>query len=101
MDDSKAALAAATASETVWLGSVVPKRHARHSVTRTLMKRQIRAVMSEHNAALVGGLWVVRLRSPFDRARFVSAASDELKRVVREELEGLIGSAAQRVTASA
>ena len=101
MDDSKAALAAATASETVWLGSVVPKRHARRSVTRTLMKRQIRAVMSEHNAALAGGLWVVRLRSPFDRARFVSAASDELKRVVREELEGLIGSAAQRVTASA
>ena len=87
----------AKAPDSVWLGAVVPKRHARRSVTRTLLKRQIRAVVSGHLDALAGGLWVVRLRAPFDRARFVSAASDELKRVAREELEGLIGSAAGRV----
>jgi ribonuclease P protein component len=81
----------------VWLGAVVPKRHARRSVTRTLLKRQIRAVVASHASALAGGLWVVRLRAPFDRARFTSAASDELKRSAREELEGLIGSAAKRV----
>ena len=89
------------ALEAVWLGAVVPKRHARRSVTRTLLKRQIRAVVTGHLATLAGGLWVVRLRGPFDRARFASAASDELKRVVREELESLIGNAAQRVVAGA
>ena len=98
MDDSDTALAAATSPEGVWLGVVVPKRHARRSVTRTLLKRQIRVAMAVHSAALASGLWVVRLRAPFDRARFVSAASDELKRVASKELEGLIGSVgAERV----
>jgi ribonuclease P protein component len=79
----------------VWLGAVVPKRHARRSVTRTLLKRQIRAVVTGHAASLAGGLWVVRLRAPFDRTRFVSAASDELKAVARAELEHLMLAAAQ------
>ena len=85
----------------VWLGTVVPKRHARRSVTRSLLKRQIRAAVAGHAAALAGGLWVVRLRAPFDRARFVSAASDELKRAARDELDGLIAAATRRVTAGA
>lgn len=89
------------ASGALWLGAVVPKRHARRSVTRSLLKRQIRAVVADHAAALAGGLWVVRLRAPFDRARFVSAASRDLKRVARAELETLIGSAARRVVAGA
>ena len=96
VDDS-----AVVAADALWLGAVVPKRHARRSVTRSLLKRQIRAVVNGHAASMAGGLWVVRLRAPFDRARFVSAASDELKRVARAELEGLIGSAAQRIAASA
>lgn len=86
-----------SAPQTVWLGAVVPKRHARRSVTRTLLKRQIRAVVAGQAEVLASGLWVVRLRAPFDRARFVSAASGELGQVAREELESLIGSAAQRV----
>lgn len=85
----------------VWLGMVVPKRHARRSVTRSLLKRQIRAAVAGHAAALVGGLWVVRLRAPFDRARFFSAASDELRRAARDELDGLIVAATRRVTAGA
>lgn len=80
------------------MGAVVPKRHARRSVTRSLLKRQIRAVVNGHTAALAEGLWVVRLRAPFDRACFASAASEELKRAARDELEGLIGSAASRLT---
>lgn len=84
------------APEMVWLGAVVPKRHARRSVTRTLLKRQIRAVMAGKATGLAEGLWVVRLRAPFDRQHFISAASDELKRAARAELESLIGSAAQR-----
>ena len=85
----------------VWLGTVVPKRHARRSVTRSLLKRQIRAAVTGHATTLAGGLWVVRLRAPFDRERFVSAASDELRRAARAELESLLGSAAQRMAAGA
>ena len=80
----------------LWLGAVVPKRHARRAVTRTLFKRQIRVAVSRHVETLARGLWVVRLRAPFDRAIFVSAASDALKRAVRLELEQLLGGAARR-----
>jgi ribonuclease P protein component len=79
----------------LWVGAVVPKRHARRAVTRSLLKRQIRSVVERHADAMAGGLWVVRLRSPFDKALFPSAASDALKRVAREELEALFGAAAQ------
>lgn len=81
----------------VWLGAVVPKRHAKRSVTRTLLKRQIRSAVMGHQAVLAHGLWVVRLRAPFDRKTFVSAASEALKRAARDELEQLLASAAQRV----
>ena len=87
VDDSSAA---------VWFGAVVPKRHARRSVTRTLLKRQIRAAMSGQQGALARGLWVVRLRAPFDRIAFPSAASDALKCAARNELKELLESAARR-----
>jgi ribonuclease P protein component len=86
----------ATAPEGLWLGAVVPKRHARRAVTRTLLKRQIRSVVDASAGALLGGLWVVRLRAPFDKARFPSAASDALKLCAREELESLLSAAALR-----
>jgi ribonuclease P protein component len=79
----------------LWLGAVVPKRHARRSVTRTLLKRQIRLRMAAHRAALAPGLWVVRLRAPFDRAEFPSAASVALGRVASAELDAVFGRAAQ------
>jgi ribonuclease P protein component len=93
VDDSPAA----APPDTVWLGAVVPKRHARRAVTRTLVKRQIRAAMARHARAMPAGLWVVRLRAPFERATFVSAASVPLKRAVRAELERLIASASSPV----
>lgn len=83
----------------VWLGAVVPKRHARRSVTRSLLKRQIRAAVGASGEALSGGLWVVRLRAPFDKATFPSAASEGLKHSAREELEQVLSAAAQRVPA--
>ena len=89
MDDS-------AAKTDIWLGAVVPKRHARRSVTRTLLKRQIRAVVSRHADALGHGLWVIRLRAPFDRAVYASAASDALKCAARTELEQLLGRATRR-----
>jgi ribonuclease P protein component len=84
---------------TCWLGAVVPKRHARRSVTRNLLKRQIRRAASEQ-AGLAPGLWVVRLRSPFERKTFSSASSDALRALASEELSTVFADAARRVTAS-
>lgn len=78
------------AEKPVWLGTVVPKRHARRSVTRTLLKRQIRAVVGERERMLAAGIWVVRLRAPFDKAAYPSAASEPLRRAARTELQQLL-----------
>ena len=75
--------------EGCWLGMVVPKRHAKRSVTRALLKRQIRAAFAGR-PGMPPGLWVVRLRSPFDRQKFPSAASDALRQVARAELAQLL-----------
>lgn len=72
-----------------WLGLVVPKRHARRSVTRSLLKRQIRAAMRQHAPSVAQGVWVVRLRAPLDRKAFPSAASAALKHCVASELDAL------------
>jgi ribonuclease P protein component len=80
----------------LWLGTVVPKRHAKRSVTRNLVKRQMRAAVARHAEALAQGLWVLRLRSPIDRKRFTSAASDALRCAVRDELDAMLRRAAQR-----
>jgi len=74
-----------------WLGCVVPKRHARRAVTRTLLKRQIRSAAAQ--AGLAPGLWVIRLRAGFDRAAFPSAASSALQAVARRELDSLLAKA--------
>jgi ribonuclease P protein component len=74
----------------VWLGTVVPKRHAKRSVTRNLLKRQIRAAFDGRDADLAAGLWVVRLRAPFDRKLFPSASSEALRAAARAELSQLM-----------
>ena len=73
-----------------WLGAVVPKRHARRAVTRSLLKRQIRSAFRRHRASLPCGLWVVRLRSQFGRDEFPSAASEALRQAAAEELAALL-----------
>ena len=72
-----------------WLGLVVPKRHAKRAVTRTLVKRQIRNVAAACAPQLAPGLWVVRQRSPFDPKQYPSAASEALKGAARAELRAL------------
>ncbi|PTT90179.1 ribonuclease P protein component [Pelomonas sp. HMWF004] len=83
-----------------WVGLVVPKRHARRSVTRTLLKRQIRAAFAER-PGMPPGLWVVRLRAPFDRQKFPSAASDALRSAARAELAQLLDRALAAAAAKA
>jgi len=76
------------------VGAVVPKRHARRAVTRSLLKRQIYAAADRHAAILASGLWIVRLRAPFERCAFPSAASNRLRQLARAELDALFGAAA-------
>ncbi len=84
----------------LWMGAVVPKRHARRSVTRSLLKRQIRAALARQNR-LDAGLWVVRLRAPFAREQFASAASSALSSAARDELDALLAAAVRRAAAAA
>jgi ribonuclease P protein component len=79
--------------DTLWLGAVVPKRCARRAVTRTLLKREIRAAVQRLAPSLTPGLWVVRLRAPFDRTIFRSAASDALREAARSELHTVLARA--------
>ena len=78
------------------LGLVVPKRHAKRSVTRTQVKVQIRAGIRRHLADLVAGDWVVRLRAPIDRKQFPSARSEALAALLHVEIEALLQDAARR-----
>lgn len=79
-----------------WLGLVVPKRHARRAVTRTLVKRQARAALARHAPRLAAGLWVVRLRAPIDRKAFPSAASCTLADLLQADLAELMRRAEAR-----
>lgn len=76
-----------------WIGCVVPKRHARRAVTRSLIKRQIRGMFDKHAPGLAAGLWLVRLRQPFAPAQFPSARSEALRRAVHAELDSLLARA--------
>jgi ribonuclease P protein component len=75
-----------------WLGLVVPKRHARRSVTRSLIKREMRAHAEGHRESLPAGQWLIRLRAPFDPTLFTSAASANLREAARKELERVFSS---------
>ncbi len=79
----------------LWFGCVVPKRHARRSVTRSLLKRQIRGAFERHAPVLDAGHWLVRLRAGFPVAQYVSASSAALAGAARDELDGLLGRAAR------
>ncbi len=80
-----------------WLGVIVPKRWAKRAVTRNTIKRQIYAVSSDLSrqtpCTLPQEAHVVRLRATFDRAEFISATSDKLKKAVRSELQQLFAKA--------
>lgn len=87
-------------SNDIWLGLVVPKRHAKRSVTRQLLKRQMRAVVRDQQDTtprLAHGLWVLRLRAAFDVKQYPSAASTALAQEARQELVELL----RRATAPA
>lgn len=65
-------------------------------MTRMLIKRQIRRSLAAHEGRLAAGLWVVRLRAPFDIAEYRSAASTVLRRAAGAELDAALAQAATR-----
>lgn len=80
------------------LGLVLPKRLARRSLTRSLLRHQARESVRRHAPAVAAAGWgpyspaealVLRLRAPFDRQQFPSAASEALTKLVRTELDAL------------
>ncbi len=80
-------------------GLVLPKKQARRSVTRSLIRHQAREALRRHGPAVrergrhapdTEG-WVLRLRAPFDRQQYPSAASQALSLAVRQELDELWG----------
>ncbi len=77
-----------------WLGLVVPKKHARRAVTRNLIRRAMRAALDQAGSSLPAGLWVLRLKAPFDRQQFPSPASVPLLQATRDELRHLLQRAA-------
>lgn len=77
-----------------WLGCVVPKRHARRAVTRSLLKRQVRAAFERHARGLQAGLWLVRLKQGWPVSEYPSAASRALAVVAAAELDQLLSAAA-------
>jgi ribonuclease P protein component len=87
------------------LGAVVPKRHARRAVTRSLLKRQIRVCLTSRAEACPQawppGIWVVRLRAPFDRAQFPSAGSGALRSAARAELDAVFDGVQRRLASGA
>lgn len=74
-------------------GVVVPKRHARRAVTRSLVKRAMRCALARHEAELPAGTWVIRLRAPIDKSGFPSAASAPLRAELCAELDALVAQA--------
>lgn len=80
-------------------GLVLPKKQARRSVTRSLIRHQAREAVRRHAPGLALqdrfgpslDAWVLRLRAPFDRQLFPSAASPALSAAVRLELDELWG----------
>lgn len=79
---------------------VVPKRHARRSVTRNLVKREMRSGLAQRRADLPPGDWVLRLRAPIDVRRYPSASSEALRGDLRRELAGLISQALEHAARS-
>jgi ribonuclease P protein component len=80
----------------LWWASVVPKRHAKRSVTRNALKRQMRLALARHEKTLPGGSWLIRLKAPFLRDSFPSASSNALCNAASAELDAMLNHVRKR-----
>ena len=77
-------------TEDVWIGAMAPKRWAKRAVTRNTIKRQIYSVSADFSGQLAKVAFVVRLRCAFDKKKFPSATSEQLRQAVRTEIQTLM-----------
>jgi ribonuclease P protein component len=81
--------------DAVWFGFVIPKRYAKKAVTRNLIKRLIRQFfklnfqISGNPLSVKNGLWVIRLKTSFDKNNYLSAGSKFLNISILSELKKL------------
>ncbi len=73
------------------VGVILPKRFAKRSATRNLLRRQVYALALDSQHQWPPGDHVFRLHKPFAKPGFVSAQSDALKFAVRDELHTMLG----------
>lgn len=62
---------------------------------RSLLKRLMRDALLRFLDRMEGGLWVLRLAAPIEPARYRSAASGLLRRMLHAELDGLLGASSR------
>lgn len=72
-----------------FLGMIIPKKWAKSSVRRSLIKRQCREQFRLLSPNLPWGSYVVRLKCGFDPEIWISASSRQLKEKVRDEIQQL------------
>jgi ribonuclease P protein component len=77
--------------EEILFGVLVPKRCAKRAVTRNTIKRQIRAVISSQTKLLLSKAYVIRLHKDLKFIQSKSASSEELKVLIRNDLNVLFG----------
>jgi ribonuclease P protein component len=75
--------------EQIMFGALVPKRCAKRAVTRNSIKRQIRAVVSSQTKLLSTKAYVIRLHKDIKFIQSKSASSNELKEIIRNDLNAL------------
>ncbi|MGL4667791.1 MAG: ribonuclease P protein component [Saezia sp.] len=81
-------------------GLIIPKRLAKRSVTRSLIKRQCRAKLVSCKGNLPEGAWIIRLKRPIDSTQWKSSSSLELKTLIRFELQSLFSKAIMQLGTS-
>lgn len=75
------------------IGALAPKKWARRSVTRNMIRRQVFEVFRTQVNHFFLASYVIRLSRPFDTNEYTSASSRALKSNVRNELEELFAKA--------
>ena len=73
-------------STNILFGALVPKRCAKRAVTRNSIKRQIRSIVSEQTKLSSNKAYVIRLHKVIKQTHSISANSDYIKEIIRNDL---------------
>jgi len=73
-------------STNILFGALVPKRCAKRAVTRNSIKRQIRSIVSVQTKLSSNKAYVIRLHKVIKQTHSISANSDYIKEIIRNDL---------------